>query len=117
MSAFLYRLGRNSARHPFVVIGVWLVAAVAIVGLQAGAGGKFDNSERVPGVESQHAADVLDARFPSRGGQSARIVLHTDAGRLDDAGHTAASSRPAPSSPPGTTSPGSPTPSRRRPPQ
>ena len=38
MSAFLYRLGRNSARHPFIVLGVWLVAAVAIVGLQAGAG-------------------------------------------------------------------------------
>ena len=87
MSAFLYRLGRNSARHPFIVIGVWLVAAVAIVGLQAGAGGKFDNSERVPGVESQHAADVLNARFPSQGGQSARIVFHTEEGRLDDAAH------------------------------
>ena len=87
MSAFLYRLGRNSARHPFIVIGVWLVVAVAVVGLQASAGGKFDNSERVPGVESQHAADVLNARFPSRGGQSARIVLHTDSGRLDDAAH------------------------------
>jgi RND superfamily putative drug exporter len=93
VSAFLYRLGRNSARHPFRVLGVWLVAAVAIFALQAGAGGKFDNSQRVPGVESQHAADVLDARFPSRGGQSARIVLHTDAGRLDDAGHAAAVGR------------------------
>ena len=70
-----------------MVLGVWLVAAVAIFGLQAATGGKFDNSQRVPGVESQHAADVLDARFPSRGGQSARIVLHTNAGRLDDAGH------------------------------
>ena len=89
MSAFLYRLGRNSARHPFIVIGMWLLAAVAIVGIQASAGGKFDNSERVPGVESQHAADVLNARFPSRGGQSARIVLHTDAGRLDDTRHAA----------------------------
>jgi len=87
VSAFLYRLGRNSARHPFIVIGVWLMAAVAIIGLQASAGGKFDNSQRVPGVESQHAADVLNARFPSEGGQSARIVLHTDTGRLDDAGH------------------------------
>jgi putative drug exporter of the RND superfamily len=87
VSAFLYRLGRNSARHPLIVIGVWLLAAIAIVGLQAGAGGKFDNSQRVPGVESQHAADVLNARFPSRGGQTARIVFHTSSGRLDDAGH------------------------------
>ena len=88
MSAFLYRLGRNSARHPFRVLGIWLLIAVAVVALQGSAGGKFDNSERVPGVESQHAADVLNDRFPSQGGQSARIVLHTDAGRLDDAGHT-----------------------------
>ena len=90
MSAFLYRLGRTSARHPFRVLGLWLVAAVAIVSLQGAAGGEFENSERVPGVESQHAADVLTDRFPSQGGQSARIVLHTDDGRLDDAAHAGA---------------------------
>src|SRR6478672_9895026 len=87
VSAFLYRLGRNSARHPFIVLGVWLMVAVAVIAVNGSAGGKFDNSERVPGVESQHAADVLNARFPSHGGQSARIVLHTDHGRLDDGDH------------------------------
>jgi RND superfamily putative drug exporter len=89
MSAFLFRLGRSSARHPFRVLGLWLVAAVAVVALQGAAGGQFDNSSRVPGVESQHAADVLNNRFPSQSGQSARIVLHTDNGRLDDADHAA----------------------------
>ena len=89
VSAFLYRLGRSSARHPFRVLGLWLVAAVAVMALQGSAGGEFDNSERVPGVESQHAADVLNDRFPSQGGLSARIVLHTDDGRLDDADHAA----------------------------
>ncbi len=89
MSAFLYRLGRTSARHPFRVLGLWLVAAIAVMALQGSAGGEFDNSERVPGVESQHAADVLNERFPSQGGLSARIVLHTDDGRLDDANHAA----------------------------
>ena len=89
MSAFLYRLGRTSARHPFRVLGLWLVAAIAVMALQGSAGGEFDNSERVPGVESQHAADVLNERFPSQGGLSARIVLHTDDGRLDDANQAA----------------------------
>jgi RND superfamily putative drug exporter len=89
VSAFLYRLGRSSARHPFRVLGLWLVAAVAIMALQGSAGGEFNDSERVPGVESQHAADVLTHRFPSQGGLSARIVLHTDEGRLDDAAHQA----------------------------
>jgi RND superfamily putative drug exporter len=87
MSALLFRLGRSSARHPFRVIGLWLVAAIAIVVLQGAAGGRFDNSFRVPGVESQRAADVLKDRFPSQAGQSARIVLHVDSGRLDDAAH------------------------------
>ena len=116
MSAFLYRLGRSSARHPFRVLGLWLVAAIAVMALQGSAGGEFDNSERVPGVESQHAADVLNDRFPSQGGQSARIVLHTDDGRLDDADH-AADRRAGPrrSSPAGTTSPASPTRSPPRP--
>ena len=85
MSAFLYRLGRNSARHPFRVLGIWLLVAVAVIALQGSAGGKFENSERVPGVESQHAADVLADRFPSQGGQSARVVLGVIAAERDDA--------------------------------
>ncbi|MGI9051696.1 MAG: MMPL family transporter [Ilumatobacteraceae bacterium] len=87
MSTFLFRLGRSCARHPFRVIGIWLMAAFAVVALQGSAGGEFDDSFRVPGVESQRAADVLHDRFPSQAGQSARIVLHTDDGRLDDTDH------------------------------
>jgi RND superfamily putative drug exporter len=89
VSAFLYRLGRTSARHPYRVLGLWLVLAALVVALQGSAGGQFDNSERVPGVESQHALDVLHDRFPSQDGLTARVVLHTDDGRLDDAGHAA----------------------------
>ena len=87
MSALLFRLGRSSARHPFRVIGLWLLAAIAIMVLQGVAGGHFNDSFRVPGVESQRAADILTDRFPSHAGQSARIVLHADHGRLDDAEH------------------------------
>ena len=87
MSALLFRLGRSCARHPFRVIGLWLVAAIALVALRGAAGGEFNDSFRVPGVESQRAADALSDRFPSEAGKSARIVLHVDEGRLDDADH------------------------------
>jgi len=87
MSAFLFRLGRTCARHPFRVIGIWLVAAVAIVTVQNTAGGSFNDSFRVPGVESQQALDVLKNQFPSQAGQTARIVVHVDEGRLDDPDH------------------------------
>ncbi|CAA9242700.1 MAG: Integral membrane protein [uncultured Acidimicrobiales bacterium] len=87
MSALLFRLGRSSARHPLRVIGLWLVAAFAVVALQGATGGEFSDSFRVPGVESQRAVDVLKDRFPSQAGQSARIVFHADDGRVDDATH------------------------------
>jgi RND superfamily putative drug exporter len=90
VSAFLYRLGRSCARHPFRVLGIWLVAAVAVVTLQGAAGGKYDNSIRIPGVEAQRAADVLKGSFPSQSGKTARIVFHTNDGRLDDASHKTA---------------------------
>jgi putative drug exporter of the RND superfamily len=87
VSAFLYRLGRSSARHPFRVLGAWVLVAIVVVTVQGSAGGEFDNSFRVPGVESQHANDVLTERFPTQSGQTARIVLHTGDGRLDDVEH------------------------------
>ena len=40
MSEFLYRLGRTCARHPFRVLGLWLVAAIAVMALQSSAGGE-----------------------------------------------------------------------------
>ena len=87
MSALLFRLGRNCARHPVRVIGVWLMIAVTVAALRSTAGGEFNDSFRVPGVESQRAADVLTQRFPSQAGRSARIVFHVDDGRVDDAAH------------------------------
>jgi RND superfamily putative drug exporter len=89
VSAFLYRLGRSCARHPFRVLGLWIVAAFALVSLQSSLGGQFNDSFRVPGVESQKAADILTDRFPAQGGQTARIVFRTGDGRLDDARHKA----------------------------
>ena len=87
MSALLFRLGRRCARYPFRVIGIWLVAAFAVVALKGATGAEFNDSFRVPGVESQRALDVLKDRFPSHGGQMARIVVHASEGRLDDGDH------------------------------
>jgi RND superfamily putative drug exporter len=84
MSKFLFRLGCSSARHPFRVIGLWFVAAVLIFGLQGRIGGPFKDNFRVPGVESQTAADVLNAHFPAHAGTSGRIVFHSATVALSD---------------------------------
>jgi RND superfamily putative drug exporter len=90
MSKFLFRLGRSSARHPFRVIGLWLVAAVLIFGLQGRTGGPFKDNFRVPGVESQTAADVLNAHFPAHAGTTGRIVFHSTTVPVNDSGTRAA---------------------------
>ncbi len=97
MSEHLFRLGHRCARHPFRVLGLWLVAAVVVFGLQGAAGGPFNDNFRVPGVESQTAADILNARFPSHAGASGRIVFHSTDLPLTDPRRTSSGERHPPS--------------------
>jgi RND superfamily putative drug exporter len=66
-----------------VLLGL-LGLVIAIGVISSTAGGKFVNSFKVPGVESQTALDLLEERFPSQAGGSAQVVFKTDAG-VDDA--------------------------------
>jgi RND superfamily putative drug exporter len=93
MSELLFNLGRRCARHPVRVLGLWLAAAVVVFGLQATVGGPLTNNFRVPGVESQTAADILSARFPSHAGASGRVVFHSTNGPLTATGPRAAIDR------------------------
>jgi RND superfamily putative drug exporter len=84
MSTFLYRLGQRCARHPFRAIGLWLLVAVAVLGLKTHIGGAPVDNFRVPGVQSQHANDMLQHRFPVQSGASGQIVFHTQHGTVTD---------------------------------
>lgn len=75
MSRFLDHLGRASARHPWVVICVWLLAAVAIVGGSAAFGRELVDGTAVPGLDSQIATDLLADAGVSDGGVTAQVVL------------------------------------------
>ena len=90
MSSFLHRLGERCARHPFRVFGIWLVAVVAVLGAQRQFGGREVDNLRVPGVESQHANDVLARSFAVQSGQSGDIVFHVDHGVLSTPANRAA---------------------------
>ena len=82
MSQFLFRLGRGCARHPFRTLGGWLLVAAVVLSLASGLGGDYVNDYTVPGVESQEATDALQERFPSRAGESGRVVFHVEGPRL-----------------------------------
>src|SRR4051794_20019791 len=89
MSAFLERLGRSCARHPWRTIGVWILLAVVVGGLAASAKG-YSESFTIPGTESQQATDLLQDRFPQQAGATAQVVLHSKDGALTDPANTAA---------------------------
>lgn len=61
MSHALYRLGRFAARRPWVVIGAWLVLSVMVVGASGAFGRQLEAEGPVPGLDSQHATDLLVA--------------------------------------------------------
>ena len=84
MSAFLFRLGRRTARHPYRTLGVWLLIAVAVFSLNSSFGGEVANDFRVPGVEAQQARDLLKDRFPTQSGAAGQVVFHVHDGRLDE---------------------------------
>jgi RND superfamily putative drug exporter len=85
MSRLLYRLGRLAARHPWRIIGAWITVALVAVALDATIGGQTKDDLRVPGTESRRAVDLLEAKFPSRGGSSGQVVFAARHGRITDA--------------------------------
>ncbi len=90
MSSFLFRLGQRCARHPFRVFGIWLLVAIAVLGLNQQLGGSTKNNFTVPGTEAQRADDVLSSRFSELSGASGQIVFHVDTGSLTDPDNAAA---------------------------
>ncbi len=75
MSRALYRLGRFAASRPWTVIGLWLVAAVVVVGSSATFGRTLEDSFAVPGLDSQNAVDLLTSAQSDRAGLTAQMVL------------------------------------------
>lgn len=75
MSTFLYQLGRSAARHPWRVIGIWLLAALAVVGAANAFGRELEDSFAVPGLDSSEALELLSAAQSETAGLTAQVVL------------------------------------------
>src|SRR3984957_18308713 len=80
MSNYLYRLARFAFRRRRLVLGLWLVAAIAAIVLAQASGGKTNDTFTIPGTESQNAAAVLSARLPAFSGGQTTIVFATTHG-------------------------------------
>jgi putative drug exporter of the RND superfamily len=86
MSRFLYRLGRSSARHPWRVVGAWLLIALTVFSLRSAVGGETTDDFALPGTETQAATDLLQEEFPTQSGASGQIVFHADGEPLTEPG-------------------------------
>ncbi len=98
MSRLLYRLGGSAARHPWRTISVWAVAIMVVMGLAGTVGGALNDDYTIPGRDSQQAYDLLSERFPEMAGADARVVVHADEGRVDQAAARPSRPRAGPAS-------------------
>ncbi|MGI8715167.1 MAG: MMPL family transporter [Solirubrobacteraceae bacterium] len=84
MTSALYRLAQFCTRRKFVVLGVWFVAAVALVGISHQMGDNTNDNLSLPGTDSQRATDTLTKSFPDQANGTSPIVLHAKSGKLTD---------------------------------
>jgi len=89
MALLLYRLGKFSYRHRWLVISLWLAVLVAVGGSAAAFHGTLSNNFQIPGTETQRIADKLKQELPSASGGSATIVFEAPAGGFTDQGRAA----------------------------
>src|SRR6478609_6485455 len=89
MALLLYRLGKFSYRHRWLVISLWLAVLVAVGGSAAAFHGTLSNNFQIPGTETQRIADKLKQELPAASGGSATIVFEAPAGGFTDAGRAA----------------------------
>ncbi|MCU1517332.1 MAG: family transporter [Pseudarthrobacter sp.] len=91
MALLLYRLGKFSYRHRWLVISLWLAAMLAVGGAAAAFHGTMSNNFQIPGTETQQMADKLRKDLPAASGGSATIVFEAPAGGFTAASRTAVS--------------------------
>src|ERR1700710_3305246 len=77
MSIYLYRLARLGYRRRWVVLALWLLAAIAAIAIAQLSGGKTNDNFTIPGTEAQNAANVLTKKLPAFSGGQTTIVFAT----------------------------------------
>ncbi len=80
MSRILYRIGHFAGRHPWRILATWVLLAVTAFMLNGSIGGQPDESFRLPGAESQRAADAIEDRFPQETLFTSNVIFHAEEG-------------------------------------
>ena len=90
MTGVLYAIARFCVRRRFVVLAVWVLAAVALVAVSHRLSDNTSDNLKLPGTDSQRATDALNHSFPAQANGSSPIVLHVKSGKLTDSKYSSA---------------------------
>jgi RND superfamily putative drug exporter len=77
----LASFARACAAHPRRVLGIWFVSTVALIALVVVAHGTLVNEFKLPGSDTQRAADLLKAKFPAQNGSALTFVFKAPPGQ------------------------------------
>ena len=86
MTRWLHSLARRCSRRGWLVVGIWLAVAVAVMGANRIIGGAVAQTYDLPGTDSAVAQDLLNRAFPGSATESIPVVLHDPASTLDVGG-------------------------------
>jgi putative drug exporter of the RND superfamily len=75
------RMARWCFAHRRIVVGFWVVALVAIVGISHSAGTSYNTSFSLPNTGSQDAVNLLSKDFATASGESDQIVIAATGGK------------------------------------
>jgi len=90
MTGVLYAIARFCVRRRFVILAIWILAAVALVALSHRVSDNTSDSLKLPGTDSQRASDALSRSFPAQSNGTNPIVLHVTSGKLTDSKYSSA---------------------------
>ena len=76
MTRWLYLLARRCARNGWLVLGIWLLVAIAVMGAHRIIGGAVGQTYNLPGTDSAAAQDLLNRAFPGSATEPVPVVLH-----------------------------------------
>jgi RND superfamily putative drug exporter len=86
----LYAIGRFCSRHHYPVIAVWVVLAIALVGIGNVAGSKTSENLTLPGTDSTTATELLEDNLPEQAYGSNPLVFEAKQGTLNEPKYSAA---------------------------
>jgi putative drug exporter of the RND superfamily len=89
MASLLYRIGRFSYRRWWLVLALWIIAAIGLGGLASSISKPFEDNFNLPDSQAVKAQEVIQREFPSVGdtdASTATIVLQSRNGQPLDTG-------------------------------